>query len=382
MLLLLHDNDRRYGMTIQILMGIVALIIAIVAIFFIITLQFKFSEQNARRLEQMQAATERRLDIMRNTVEGRIGALQTDNTNKLDEMRMIVDEKLQNTINQRINESFQLVNERLEQVYRGLGEMQSLAAGVGDLKKVLSNVKTRGILGEVQLAAILDEILAPEQYDTNVATRRDSRAVVEFAVKIPADKGFIYLPVDSKFPGDTYAHLRDAYDSGDPLAVNEAAKLLVTTIKSEARDIRDKYLDPPNTSDFGIMFLPFEGLYAEVVNRGMIEVLQREYNVIIAGPSTMAALLNSLQMSFRTFAIQQRSDEVWKVLSSVKTEFDKFEDALANTQKHMNQVSDDLDKLIGVRMRQMRRKLRDLTSFEELEINDNHNNDSHSEVGN
>ncbi len=380
MLLLLHNIDRWYDMAIQIVMGIVTLIIAIVAIFFIITLQFKLSEQNARRLEQMQAATERRLDIMRNTVEGRIGTLQADSANKLDEMRMIVDEKLQNTINQRMNESFQLVNERLEQVYRGLGEMQNLAAGVGDLKKVLSNVKTRGILGEVQLAAILDEILAPEQYDTNVATRRDSRAVVEFAVKIPSDKGFIYLPVDSKFPGDTYAHLRDAYDSGDPLAVNEAAKLLITTIKSEARDIRDKYLDPPNTTDFGIMFLPFEGLYAEVINRGMIEVLQREYNVIIAGPSTMAALLNSLQMGFRTFAIQQRSDEVWKVLSSVKTEFDKFEDALANTQKHINQVSDDLDKLVGVRMRQMRRKLRDLTSFEELEINDRYSNNRHSEV--
>ena len=164
------------------------------------------------------------------------------------------------------------------------------------------------------------------------------------------------------------------------MAVNEAAKLLITTIKSEARDIRDKYLDPPNTTDFGIMFLPFEGLYAEVINRGMIEVLQREYNVIIAGPSTMAALLNSLQMGFRTFAIQQRSDEVWKVLSSVKTEFDKFEDALANTQKHINQVSDDLDKLVGVRMRQMRRKLRDLTSFEELEINDRYSNNRHSEV--
>ena len=357
-------------MTAQVAVGIVTLIIIIAAMFFIIMLQFKFSEQNARRLEGMQAATERRLELMRNTVESRLGAIQTDNTQKLDEMRMIVDEKLQRTINQRMNESFQMVNERLEQVYRGLGEMQSLAAGVGDLKKVLSNVKTRGILGEVQLAAILDEILAPEQYDTNVATRRGSRAVVEFAVKIPSDNGFIYLPVDSKFPGDTYGHLRDAYDSGDAFAVNEAAKLLITTIKSEAKDIRDKYLDPPNTTDFGIMFLPFEGLYAEVVNRGMIEVLQREYNVIIAGPSTMAALLNSLQMGFRTFAIQRRSDEVWKVLSSIRTEFDKFEEALANTQRHINQVNDDLDKLVGVRTRQMRRKLRDVASFEDIDQND------------
>ena len=354
-------------MTAQVAVGIITLIMIIIAMFFIIMLQFKFSEQNARRLEGMQAATERRLDAMRSTVEGRLGAIQTDNTQKLDEMRVIVDEKLQRTINQRMNESFQMVNERLEQVYRGLGEMQNLAAGVGDLKKVLSNVKTRGILGEIQLAAILDEILAPEQYDTNVATRKGSRAVVEFAVKIPSDNGFIYLPVDSKFPGDTYGHLRDAYDSGDAFAVNEAAKLLITTIKSEAKDIRDKYLDPPNTTDFGIMFLPFEGLYAEVVNRGMIEVLQRDYNVIIAGPSTMAALLNSLQMGFRTFAIQQRSDEVWKVLGSVKTEFDKFEEALANTQKHINQVNDDLDRLVGVRTRQMRRKLRDVASYEDAD---------------
>ena len=191
-------------MTAQVAVGIITLIMIIIAMFFIIMLQFKFSEQNARRLEGMQAATERRLDVMRSTVEGRLGAIQTDNTQKLDEMRVIVDEKLQRTINQRMNESFQMVNERLEQVYRGLGEMQNLAAGVGDLKKVLSNVKTRGILGEIQLAAILDEILAPEQYDTNVATRKGSRAVVEFAVKIPSDNGFIYLPVDSKFPGDTY----------------------------------------------------------------------------------------------------------------------------------------------------------------------------------
>lgn len=368
--MILYAHKTRTGgdnMTAQVAVGIITLIMIIIAMFFIIMLQFKFSEQNARRLEGMQAATERRLDVMRSTVEGRLGAIQTDNTQKLDEMRVIVDEKLQRTINQRMNESFQMVNERLEQVYRGLGEMQNLAAGVGDLKKVLSNVKTRGILGEIQLAAILDEILAPEQYDTNVATRKGSRTVVEFAVKIPSDNGFIYLPVDSKFPGDTYGHLRDAYDSGDAFAVNEAAKLLITTIKSEAKDIRDKYLDPPNTTDFGIMFLPFEGLYAEVVNRGMIEVLQRDYNVIIAGPSTMAALLNSLQMGFRTFAIQQRSDEVWKVLGSVKTEFDKFEEALANTQKHINQVNDDLDRLVGVRTRQMRRKLRDVASYEDAD---------------
>lgn len=352
-------------MTLQLAVSVITLVMAVVTMLVIIMMQFKFSEQNALRLERMQEATERRIDTMRSSVEGQLTGIQADNTRKLDEMREIVDEKLQKTINQRMSESFQIVNRNLEQVYKGLGEMQTLAAGVGDLKKVLSNVKTRGILGEVQLAAILDEILSPEQYDTNVPTKKGSRAVVEFAVKIPSGDGFAYLPVDSKFPGDTYAHLRDAYESGDPLDVNEAAKLLITTIKSEARDIASKYIDPPYTTDFGIMFLPFEGLYAEVVNRGMIEVLQREYSVLIAGPSTMAALLSSLQMGFRTFAIQQRSDEVWHVLNSVKTEFDKFEDALASTQKHMNQVYDDLDRLVGVRTRQMKRRLRDVSAFED-----------------
>lgn len=352
--------------TAQIIIGLTTLAVIVIVMAFTVILQFKFSEQNARRLEHMQTATEHRLDVMRDTMEGRLSSIQSDNAQKLDEMRSVVDEKLQRTINQRMNESFKLVNDRLEQVYKGLGEMQNLAAGVGDLKKVLSNVKTRGILGEVQLAAILQEILSPEQYDTNVATKRGSRAVVEFAVKIPSEEGTIYLPVDSKFPGDTYGHLRDAYDSGDAFALNEAAKLLITTIKSEAKDIRDKYIDPPNTTEFGIMFLPFEGLYAEVINRGMIEVLQRDYNVIIAGPSTMAALLNSLQMGFRTFAIQQRSGEVWRVLSSVKTEFDKFEGALKMTQKRMNQVNEELDKLVGVRTRSIQRSLKDISSLDDM----------------
>lgn len=352
--------------TAQIIIGLTTLAVIVIVMAFTVILQFKFSEQNARRLEHMQTATEHRLDVMRDTMEGRLSSIQSDNAQKLDEMRSVVDEKLQRTINQRMNESFKLVNDRLEQVYKGLGEMQNLAAGVGDLKKVLSNVKTRGILGEVQLAAILQEILSPEQYDTNVATKRGSRAVVEFAVKIPSEEGTIYLPVDSKFPGDTYGHLRDAYDSGDAFALNEAAKLLITTIKSEAKDIRDKYIDPPNTTEFGIMFLPFEGLYAEVINRGMIEVLQRDYNVIIAGPSTMAVLLNSLQMGFRTFAIQQRSGEVWRVLSSVKTEFDKFEGALKMTQKRMNQVNEELDKLVGVRTRSIQRSLKNISSLDDM----------------
>ncbi|MBR5228952.1 MAG: DNA recombination protein RmuC [Firmicutes bacterium] len=290
--------------------------------------------------------------------EDRFRTFAAENNQKLDGIR--------DTVDKRVNESFELVNDRLEQVYKGLGEMQNLAAGVGDLKKVLSNVKTRGILGEVQLAAILEDILSPEQYDTNVATKQGSRAVVEFAVKIPSDDGYIYLPIDAKFPGETYGRLRDAIESGNQLDINEAAKLLTATIKSEAKDIRDKYIDPPNTTDFAIMFLPFEGLYAEVVNRGLIEVLQRDYSVNIAGPSTMAALLNSLQMGFRSFAIQQRSSEVWNVLSAVKTEFNKFESTLKATQQRISQANDELDKLVGVRTRQIQRKLKSVSELDDL----------------
>lgn len=313
------------------------------------------------------AESNKKLEEMRETVERKLTELQGDNNRKLDEMRGIVDEKLQRTINQRMNESFRLVNERLEQVYRGLGEMQTLASGVGDLKKVLSNVKTRGILGEVQLGAILREIMAPEQYGTEVRVHPDRRNVVEFAVKIPSGNGFIYLPIDSKFPGETYAKLRDAYETGDPELVNQCAKSLTATIRAEAKSIKEKYIAPPYTTEFAIMFLPFEGLYAEVVNRGMVEVLQREYNVNIAGPSTMAAMLNSLQMGFRSFAIQKRSGEVWQVLSSVRTEFEKFETVLQSAQQRLNQVNAELDKLVGVRTRAIRRKLNDITDLESTE---------------
>ena len=315
--------------------------------------------QNLRLTENNQ-----KLESMRETVERRLAELQDDNNRKLDEMRGIVDEKLQKTISERMNESFRLVNERLEQVYRGLGEMQALASGVGDLKKVLSNVKTRGILGEVQLSAILSEILAPEQYDTDVRVRPGSRESVEFAVKIPSEGGFLYLPVDSKFPGDTYGNLKDAYESGSPEEIGRCAKILVNTIRSEAKSIRDKYICPPYTTEFAIMFLPFEGLYAEVVNRGMVEILQREYSVNIAGPSTMAALLNSLQMGFRTFAIQKRSGEVWQILSGVKTEFSKFESVLQSAQQRISQANAELDKLVGVRTRAIQKKLRDISELE------------------
>lgn len=319
--------------------------------------------QLEERIKTFSLENEQKLENIRHSVEKRLEYLQNDNNRQLEEMRKTVDEKLQKTLEDKMNQSFSLVNERLEQVYKGLGEMQNLAVGVGDLKKVLSNVKTRGILGEIQLGGILSEILSPEQYDENVATKKGSKNVVEFAIKLPAeDDGFIYLPIDSKFPGDTYAALRDAIEVGDKAQIDVAAKQLIATIKSEAKDIRDKYIDPPNTTEFAIMFLPFEGLYSEVVNRGLVEVLQREYKVNIAGPSTMAALLNSLQMGFKTLAVQKRSAEVWEVLGGVKQEFDKFNDVLVATQQRLDQANKELDKLVGVRTRQIQRKLKNIQS--------------------
>ncbi len=314
--------------------------------------------QFENRLQTFSLENEQKLENIRRSMEQKLSDIREDNNKQLEQMRSTVDEKLQKTLEDKMNQSFALVNERLEQVYKGLGEMQNLAVGVGDLKKVLSNVKTRGILGEIQLGTILEEILAPEQYETNIATKHSSRDVVEFAVKLPAkDDGYIYLPIDSKFPGDSYSALRDAYESGSKDAVDAAAKQLITTIKREAKDIRDKYIDPPNTTEFAIMFLPFEGLYSEVVNRGMVEVLQKDFKVNIAGPSTMAALLNSIQMGFKTLAVQKRSAEVWKVLGTVKKEFDTFNSVLEATQKRITQANEELDKLVGVRTRKIQRSL-------------------------
>ena len=323
--------------------------------------QSKSLAQLEERLKTFSLTNEQQLDNIRHSVENRLNYIQEDNNKKLEEMRKTVDERLQQSIEEKMNRSFSLVNERLEQVYKGLGEMQSLAVGVGDLKKVLSNVKTRGILGEIQLSAILSEILSPEQYEENVATKKGSKNVVEFAVKLPSDDDkFIYLPIDSKFPGDTYAALRDAIDEGDKIKIDLAAKALITRIKSEAKNIHDKYIDPPYTTEFAIMFLPFEGLYSEAVNRGLVEILQRDYKVNIAGPSTMAALLNSLQMGFKTLAVQKRSAEVWEILGAVKQEFDKFGDVLEATQQRLDQANKELDKLVGVRTRQIQRKLKDV----------------------
>jgi len=321
--------------------------------------------QMEERLKTFEALNEQKLENMRETMEKRLTAIQTDSNKRLDDMRQTVDEKLQKTLEEKMSQSFKIVSERLEQVYKGLGEMQNLASGVGDLKKVLSNVKTRGILGEIQLGAILEEILTKEQYETNVATVPGCKNVVEFAIKMPVnDNSFVYLPIDSKFPGDTYAALQDAYESGNPDAVKEAASMLLTRIKASAKDIHEKYVEVPYTTEFAIMFLPFEGLYAEVVNRGMVEILQRDYKINVAGPSTMAALLNSLQMGFKTVAIQKRSMEAWEILSAVKSEFDNFAKVLENTQNRLNQANSELDKLVGVRTRAIQRKLRNVEKLE------------------
>ena len=318
------------------------------------------------QLKAFSMQSEQKLENIRATMENRIAAMQEDNGKKLDLMRATVDEKLQKTLEERIGQSFKMVGERLEQVYKGLGEMQSLAVGVGDLKKVLSNVKTRGILGEIQLGAILEEILSQEQYESNIATKKGSADRVEYAVKLPGDaNGVVYLPIDAKFPADVYSKLVEAYDLGDQAAIGLAIIQLERTIKGFAKTIHDKYIDPPNTTDFGIMFLPFEGLYAEAVRRGMVETLQREYKISIAGPTTMAALLNSLQMGFKTLAIQKHSSEVWNVLGAVKTEFDKFGTVLALTQQRLEQAHTELDKLVGARTRKIQSKLRLVTSISE-----------------
>lgn len=328
--------------------------------------QRQTATQSEARFQTFETTNEQKLENIRHTVEHRLLTIQNDNNRRLDEMRQVVDEKLQKTLETKMTQSFQLVNERLEQVYKGLGEMQQLAVGVGDLKKVLSNVKTRGILGEIQLGAILEEILSPEQYETNVITKQGSQERVEYAVKLPTESGErILLPIDSKFPGVLYANLQDAYETGNADVVKAAIAALTAEIKKEAKDIRTKYVDPPATTDFAILFLPFEGLYAEAVNRGLVEELQRGFRINIAGPSTMAALLNSLQMGFKTFAIQKRSGEVWQVLGAVKTEFERFGETLEASQKHLMQVNADLDKLIGVRTRSIVRKLRSVERLDD-----------------
>ena len=319
----------------------------------------------AQQQDALQRAVAQQQDARLKALDENFSRLRQENAQQIENIRKTVDEKLQDTLETKLTQSFGLVNERLEQVYKGLGEMQTIASNVGDLKKILSNVKTRGILGEVQLGGILEQILSPEQYDENVATRPGSSERVEFAVKLPGSGAgeTVYLPIDAKFPGDTYSALQEASDTGDKAEIELARKRLLTRIASEGKDIRDKYIAVPYTTDFAVMFLPFEGLYAEVVRNGMIEMLQRKYRVTIAGPTTMAALLNSLQMGFNTLAIEKRSNEVWKLLASVRSEFDTFADVLQSTQHRLNQANADLDRLVGVRTRQIQRKLRNVSEM-------------------
>lgn len=286
---------------------------------------------------------------------------------RLEEIRITVEEKLQKTLNERISQSFRLVNEQLENVQKGLGEMQTLAQDVGGLKRVLSNVKTRGNIGEIQLSMLLEQLLAPEQYEANVKTKKGSDALVEFAVKLPGKDDLaqcVYLPIDAKFPKDMYEQLLDAYDTADPQQIDTAGKNLETTIRKMAKDISDKYLDPPATTEFGIMFLPFEGIYAEVVRRSaLLEDLQRNYHVVVTGPTTLAAILNSLQMGFRTLAIQKYSGEVWKILGAVKKEFESMGGMLEKAKKHLETANGQIDNVLGVRTRAIQRRLKDVDTL-------------------
>jgi DNA recombination protein RmuC len=328
--------------------------------------QADHAKVTAERLTQLTTATGERLDAVRATVEQRLDVLRTENAAKLDEMRATVDEKLQTTLETRLGESFKLVSERLEQVHRGLGEMQGLAAGVGDLKRVLTNVKTRGTWGEVQLGALLADILTPAQYEQNIATRPGSGERVEYAIRLPGrgDDGMpCWLPIDCKFPLDAWQRLQDAIERADADAVEASRKTLEQFFKSQARDIRDKYVEPPHTTEFAILFVPTEGLFAEAVARpGLADVLQREYRVTIAGPTTLAATLNSLQMGFRTLAIEKRSTEVWRVLGAIKSEFGKFGDILARTQKKLQEASNTIDEARG-KSTTIVRKLRDVEAL-------------------
>ena len=316
----------------------------------------------AGQLKSLTASNEGRMDKLRETLEERLRLIQEDTARKLEQMRATVDEKLHDTLEKRLGESFKLVSERLELVQRGLGEMQTLASGVGDLKKVLSNVKTRGTFGEIQLSSLLEQILSPGQYDSNVETRKGSGQRVEFALKLPGRdgtaEGMVWLPLDAKFPQEDYLRLVEAQESGDALAAGEASKQLDKTVRLMATQIRDKYMDPPHTTDFGVMFLPTEGLFAEVLRRpGLFDALQRDFKVMIAGPTTLAAMLNSLQMGFRTLAIEKRSAEVWTLLGAVRTEFYKFGLVLEKTSKKLQEAGNHIDAA-AVRSRSIEKKLK------------------------
>jgi DNA recombination protein RmuC len=320
------------------------------------------------QVNNLTQMNEDKLNSIRNTLETRLKDMQGDNEKKLEQMRQTVDEKLHETLEKRLGDSFKIVSERLEKVHAGLGEMQNLALGVGDLKKVLSNVKTRGTWGEIQLGNLLEQILSPEQYDKNVATKKGSKEIVEYAIKMPGkSEDVVWLPIDAKFPKEDYERLLEAQEAGELKLVEEAGKALEARVKGEARDIRDKYIDPPNTTDFGIMFLSTEGLYAEALRRpGLAEFIQREYRVSLSGPSTVAALLNSLQMGFRTLAIEKRASEVWSVLGAVKTEFSKFGKLLERTHRQLNTVTKSIESAT-TKTRTIERKLRNVQELPTVE---------------
>ncbi len=322
-----------------------------------------------KRVRALVDSNEGRLDKLREIVDTQLKSLWENNEKKLDQMRQTVDEKLQSTLEKRLGESFKLVSERLEAVQRGLGDMQKLANGVGDLKRMLTNVKARGTWGEFQLGDILGQILTPDQFDKNVQPKADSGEIVEFAIRLPGsdDSSSIWLPIDSKFPQEDYQRLLDAAEIADSDAVAKSTAALLRSMQSSAKDIADKYIDPPHTTDFAIMFLPTEGLYSEVLRQpGMVEKLQQQYRVVVAGPTTLAAILNSLRMGFRTLAIEKRSSEVWTVLSAVKTEFGKFEEVLSKVKKQLDTVSSTIE-MTGVRTRAMERKLRDVEELPTVE---------------
>lgn len=330
----------------------------------------KFDELTLKQ-EQIRKETEAKLKEIRETVEQKLQTLQEENSKKLEDMRKVVDEKLQETVEKRFNESFKLISERLEQVHKGLGEMQTLASGVGDLKKVLSNVKTRGNLGEIQLGAILEQILSPEQYDQNAVVREGSMERVEYVIKLPGknkDNKSLLLPVDSKFPNEDYQRLLEAYENIANLSTKEVESIsrqFENSVKKNARDIRDKYINPPITTDFAIMFVPTEGLYAEILRRtGLFEMLQRDYKVTVVGPTNLVAFLSSLQMGFKTLAIERRSSEVWEILGAVKTEFGNFGNILEKTKKKLQEATHVIDQA-GVRSRVIERKLRTVQELPE-----------------
>jgi DNA recombination protein RmuC len=319
----------------------------------------KSIDDNLARVQELQRSAARET---RETLEQKLDRLQQDNAAKLEQMRQTVDEKLHATLEKRLSESFKQVSDRLEQVHKGLGEMQTLAAGVGDLKRVLSNVKARGVFGETQLAALLEQVMAPEQYEKNVVTRPGSSARVEFAIKLPGRDGGdpVLLPIDAKFPTEDYQRLQAAQEAGDKAALEMAEKALEARVKLEAKSIAEKYVEPPHTTDFALLYLPFEGLFGEVLRRpGLFDQIQRQFRVTICGPTNLLAYLNSLQMGFRTLAIQQRSSEVWKVLGTVKSEFGKFAEVLANTKRQLQTVANTIDQA-EVRTRQIERKLKDV----------------------